>query len=293
MADDADVTLALFDGKSKVQLLAGQYRGLDGLRAVVDFDGGRVPAHSTTSYRPEINETVWVAVIDGVAYMLGPTVPKPADGEIVSTSSGIATVSTDVGEVQATYNSGASFSASDQVKLMWGNGCHIVGLKSTSPSAQEVPTAPGGSGERVTKTFAAIDSGSYQPGYGWRINDVWSSANNYGAWFYGTKIRDTVPSSADIIKAEIYLPPPERLTGTRPFGRHPYASKPAGAPTISATSTLSGTSGWTEIPTSLIDHLKSNVGGLGFDLGGWNIWPGTQDPQHGGNSGRLRVTYET
>lgn len=290
MAGEPEVILELFNNKSKVQLLAGNYRGLEELRAVVDFDGGRVPAHPTTAYRPEINEPVWVAVVDGVAYMIGPTIPKPPEGEIVSTGSGLAEVSTDIGTVQATYQSGASLNPGDVVKLFWSGGCHVIGVLSTSTPADVPAPGPGVSGLRTTTTFTAIDSGSYQAGFGWRINDVWSSANNYGAWFYGNKIRDTIPDSASIVSAEIYLPSPDRLTGARPFGRHSYPSKPGGAPTISATSTLAGTAGWVAIPTSLIDHLKANDGGLGFALGGWNIWPGTQ---RDGLSGAVRVTYET
>lgn len=290
MADEPGVILELFKNKSKVQLIPADYRGLDGLRAVVDFDGGRVPAHPMTAYRPEINDPVWVAVVDGVAYMVGPTVPKPAEGTIVSTGSGIATITTDIGEVTGTYESGASFSPGDAVKLYWSNGCHIIAKMSTSVAAAPVPVAPAAGGGRVTNTFTAIDSGSYQSGYGWRINDVWSSASNYGAWFYGNKIRDTIPDSALIVSAEVFLPSPDRLTGARPFGRHPHPSKPGGAPTVTATSTLPGTSGWVSIPTSLIDHLKVNDGGLGFDLGGWNIWAGTQ---RDGQSGAVRVTYDT
>jgi len=289
MADEPEVILELFKNKSKVQLLPGNYRGVDELRVVVDFDGGRVPAHPTTAYRPEVNESVWVAVVDGVAYMLGPTTPKPAEGTIVSTDSGIATVDTDLGEVEATYLSGATFTPGDAVKLFWSNGCHVLGVLSTSTTAGEVPPAPGGSGARVTTTFTAIDSGSYQDGYGWRINDVWSSASNSGAWFYGTKIRDTIPDSAAIVSAEIYLPLLKDL-GSFPFGRHGSASKPGGPVTITATSTLPGKSGWVPIPTSLIDDLKVNVGGLGFALGGYNIWAGTQ---RDGLSGAVRVTYDT
>lgn len=289
MADEPEVILELFKNKSKVQLLPGNYRGLDGLRVVVDFDGGRVPAHPTTAYRPEVNEPVWVAVVDGVAFMLGPTVPKPADGTYVSDSGGVATVATDIGDVEATYLSGASFTPGDELKLFWSDGCHILGKKSTSVAAGQVPPPGGSEASRFVKTFTAIDSGSYQSGYGWRINDVWSSASNIGAWFYGTKIRDTIPDNAVIVSAEIYLPLLKDL-GAAPFGRHDQASKPGGAVTITATSTLPGKSGWVSIPTSLIDELKVNTGGLGFGLGGYNIWAGTQKD---GQSGAVRVTYDT
>jgi len=285
---DADTVLGILGGKSQVRVIAGAYRGLDGLRALVDFDGGRVPAHFATGWRPGLNDPVWVTVVDGVAFLLGPTAPPASDGTVVSVASGIATISTDIGTVEATYNSGVTLTAGQEVKLLAHGGYHVVGVKSTSPTAPTVPDGPGGGGGRKTVTFTAIDSGSYQA-YWWN-NDVWSSASNKGLWFYGNKIRDTIPDSAVIVRAQIYLPPPIRLTGARPFGVHGYATKPPGAPTISSTSTLPGTSGWVDIPTNLIDHLKANTGGLGFDIGGWNIWPGVQ---RDGQSGAIRVTYDT
>lgn len=288
MTAETDALLELFDGKSNTRIIAGNFHGLDGLRALVDFDGGRVPAHFATAWRPGINDPVWVTVVDGVAWLLGPTAPQASDGSVVSVAAGLATINTDVGQITATYNSGVTLTAGQQVKLLAHGGYHVVGVKSTSPPPPEVPGGPGSGGGRVTQTFTAIDSASFQ--VSWWNNDVWSSANNRGCWFYGTKICDTIPDSATIVGAEIYLPPPTRLLGARPFGRHPYATRPGGAPSITATSTLPGTSGWVAIPTSLLDHLKSNVGGLGFDIGGYNIWPGVQRV---GQSGAVRVTYDT
>lgn len=287
-----EVLLRLLHEKTVTKVIPGNYRGLDGTRALVDFAGGRVPVNMATAWRPEMNEAVWVLISDGVPYLLGPTVAKPYDGTIVSTSGGFAVVDTDVGQVTATYEYGASLSAGQQVKLMWGNGCHIVAVMSAVPTPPDpvdppAPAAP--TPTRVTRTITANSSSSYQSGYGWRTNDVWSSAHNQGLWFYGTKIRDTIPNTATIISAQIYLPHWKQLLGARPFGRHAYASHPGGAPTISATSTLPGTSGWVSIPTTLIDWLKVNTGGVGFDIGGYNIWPGTQSD---GQSGALKITYQ-
>lgn len=283
------VTLGLLQGKAEVSVFSGAYRGMDGLRALVDFAGGRVPAH-LIGPRPSVNEPVWVMVVDAVAYVLGPTVPKPAVGTVVSASSGSAVISTDIGNVNARYDPAqVTLSASAEVRLVWGGGCWVLGVSSPPPEA-DVPDEDAGV-TRKTRTFTATGSGSWQSGYGWRTNDVWSSSSNKGAWFYGNQIRDTIPDSASIVKAEIYLPAPTtRIGSTRPFGRHSYSSQPGGEPTISATSTLPGVEGWTRIPSSLIDHLKSNAGGLGFGIGSWWVWPGTQK---NGSSGKLRVVYET
>lgn len=289
--NETDIIQKLIAGKAQVKVIPGNYRGLDGVQALVDFSGGRVPVSMATAFRPEINEAVWVLVVDGTPFLLGPTVPKPYDGTIVSTAAGIAVVSTDIGLVNATYEFGATLSASQQVKLIWGNGCHVVSVISTSPVPPDVPAPPQppeSAPSQYTKLITANSSSSYQSGYGWHTSDVWSSAHNQGLWFYGSKINDTIPDTATINSAQIYLPYPLQLLGSRPFGRHAYGSRPGGAPTLSATSTLGGTSGWVSIPTSLVDWLKANTGGVGFDIGGYNIWPGTQSD---GQSGALRITY--
>lgn len=269
--------------------LAATFRGLDDEhRAIVEFSGGRVPAYALTTL-PPLNETVWVQLAGSVAYMHGPVVPKPDEGGVVSASAGVAVVQTDIGDVTAAYDNGLLLlDPGDIVHMVWGpSGAWIDGVKTDyTPPTPPAPPAP--EQTRRTVEFGAIDSGSYQSGYGWRTNEVWSSASNQGGWFYGSAIRDTIPDAAPIYVAQIYLPPPTKLTGARPFGRHDYDTKPGGALTVHAASTLGATSGWVDIPLTLIDHLRANPGGLGFDYGGYNIWPGTQ---RDGQSGRLRVTF--
>lgn len=287
MATEVEALLKLIGSKLEGRALTGVYRGLDGIRAIVDFDGGRVPAHMMTPYMPEVNEAVWVLVLDGVAYVTGPAAPRPGNATVLSASGGTARVSTALGDVTATYDGATSYPAGTLVKLAWVEGAHIIGRRGAVP-APVVPPPPEQAGPQTqTRTFYPTDSGSYQPGYGWRTADVWSSSNNSGGWFYDNQIRDTIDDAAKILAAEIYLPKPDRLLGARPFGRHGHASKPQGALQFFDTSTLGGTEGWVGIPLGLIEHLKANTGGLGFDIGGWNVWPGKRD----GQSGALRVTF--
>lgn len=283
--NESQVALDLIGEKSTVHRAVGVYRGVDGSRVLVDFDDRRIPAYSFAGYVPELNEPVWVEIVDGVAYMGGPTVPKPSQGVVASVTGGIATVTVTGGTITATAPAGII--ALDIVKLYWANGAHILAkIGSTAPPV--VPPAPTPAPARRTQTFTAIDSGSFDSR--WWTGDVYSSASNRGAWFYGSKIRDTIPPTAWIASAEIYLPPPKRLLGARPFGRHGHGTKPAGAPSIVDTSTLGGTSGWVSIPTGLVDALKAGTGGVGFALGGYNIWPGVQAD---GQSGALRITFDS
>lgn len=285
--DESQVALDLISEKSTVRRAVAVYRGISGSRVLVDFDGRRIPAYSFAGYVPELNEPVWVEILDGVAYMGGPTLPKPAEGVVQTFSPGTATVSTSLGPVTATVAAGATLVALDIVKLYWANGAHVLG-KIGSNAPPIVPPAPAPAPARRTVVFTAIDSGSFDGR--WWTGDVYSSASNRGAWFYGSKIRDTIPSSAYIASAEVYLPNPKRLLGARPFGRHGHGTKPAGAPSIVDTSTLSATSGWVPIPTALVDALKTGTGGVGFALGGYNIWPGVQAD---GQSGALRITFDS
>ena len=288
MVSEADILLQKLMGKAEVRFLPGSFRGLDtDLRAIVDFSGGRVPAHVLGPV-PAINDSVWVQIVNGVAYMHGPTTPKPDEGTIALAVSGTATVTTSIGDIEATYDDGLLLlDPGDVVRLLWGpSGAWILGV-TVSALAPDVPPGPGGGSGRQTREFTAIDSGSWQSGFGWRTQDIWSSSNNKSGWFYGSQIVDTIPDTASIVSSQIFLPNPIRLSGARPFGRHAYTEKPGGEPTISATSTLPGTSGWVDIPTTLIDHLKANPGGLGFGFGGYNVWPG------GGQSGTVRVTYDS
>lgn len=289
MASESEVLLKLIDEKSTVQVLSGFYRGLDGDRATVDFANGRVPAYFTSAYMPAVNDPVWVMVADGVAYMLGPTTPKPAEGLVLFVTDGVVTVDTPVGQVLASHNVGQVLTAGDRVKLHWSDGCHVLGVVSVAAQTPDVPPPAGGGTGRVTKTFTAVDSGTRGNSMGWWTNDVRNSASNQGGWFYGNKIRDTIPDSAVIEKAEIYLPLISSRFPNAPFGRHGFASKPSGALSFSDTSELPSKSGWVRIPNSLINHLKANAGGLGFTGGtGDSTWAGTQKDAQ---SGAVRVTY--
>lgn len=290
----ADAILTLLQGKSSVRLLTGSFVGFDvaGGRMLVDFDQGRVPAHPVTAWRPEPTSLVWVAVVDGVAYVVGPAVNPPADGTVVSTASGIATISTDIGNIEATYNSGVTLTAGQEVKLLAGNGYHVIGVKSTSPAAKVAEEAPGATVRGHTVEFGARgDSGSYRAGSGWWQSQVWASDNNLGAWFYDNTIADTIPAHATGFTVEIYLSVVQKYGSAPNFALHSYATRPGGSPSLSSSTAVSfGGSGWLTLPASFGDALKSGGGsrGIGLNHGGYNKFASpAADPM----SGRLRISY--
>ena len=286
---DAATVLALLAGKSKVKVVSGFYRGLDGLRVLVEFDGGLVPCSTVTAYRPALNEPVWVASVDDQLFLLGPTRPLPADATVVSTASGIAELTTDIGGVSATYESGATLSAGQRVKLMWGGDMpHVISVKSFDPDAVVPPGASGSGVKEYTKTFTATQAGSY--GSSWWQSQVWSSDNNLGAWFYGSKIPDTIPSGATIQWIEIYLSPQQIFGSPANFGLHNHTSKPGGAPTIGSLTATAPHAGWLRLPTSFGNALRrgGSAKGIGIEHGGFHIFRSlSEDAQ----SGALRIRY--
>lgn len=271
------------------EALVGVFVSQSGNIATVDQGGRRLQVKSTTQVPCRVGDPVRLDWRHGELVMLGPSVARAVLGRITAAGNP-ATVEYPNGSGitdSLPVLNGVALSVNDIVFLDWASGGLVVG-KVASPVAPPAPIGGGGvPGQVLTLTFFPIDSGSYQSGYGWRTTEVWSSASNQGAWFYGDQIQATIPDTAVIQAASIYLPSPTRLLGAAPFGRHGYATKPGGAPSFAGLTTLPALSGQVAIPTTLIDHLKANTGGLGFDFGGYNVWPAD------GGSGALTVTYAT
>lgn len=287
--DESEVLLRLIAEKSVVRVVAGAYRGMDGLRAVVDFDGGRVPAHFATAWRPVVNDAVWVLIVDGVAWITGPTAPLASDGTVVSVSGGVATIATDIGNVAATYNTGVSLTAGLTVKLLAHGGYHVIGVKASTPTAPTPDPGAGGGGTVVTQTFTAIDAGSFQ-NYWW-TGRVIAGSSNEGCWFYDYKMPWTIPATAVPSSIEIYLNPVQ-LQGSDPiFTTHQYGAKPGGSPGLAGGVPIDVAGpGWYPLPLSFFHALKSGGGsaGIGLNHGGYNIFASlAQDPQ----CGAIRTTY--
>jgi hypothetical protein len=288
--DQTSVLLKLIGDKSRVQMVRGYYRGLDdGLRVLVDFDQGRVPAHPMTSYRPAINEPVWVMVVDNVAYLVGPTRPLPPEGVVVSVDGGLVAVSTDIGNFEATFPSGEVLTGGQLVKLFWsGEKPHVLSVMSTAVDE----ATPGGGGLTVlsdrTETFTAVSSGSF--GSSWWTSQVWSHPDHVGAWFFGSKIADTIPASASILSVEVFISAVAISGAAANFATHTSTSQPAGTPTFSATTAVAPAAGWVTLPVAFGNRLRAGGGGFGVGVvhGGSHKFHGVNvDPM----SGALRIGY--
>lgn len=295
MVDDLTQLKRALANTDQVTRLPGFYRGPTvpaSSQGYVDVGGGRIPA-DFTGFQPALNAPVWVLIINGTATILGTSTPTPGTGTIVSSSGGLASVTTAFGTLTGVpFDTRLTLTAGQVVKMSWPDGPYIDSVKSTQPLDPSVPVAPGGGSKTQSQTFLARDSASFQSGRWW-TNDVWYGTNNLpGAWFYGSKIKDTIPSSATIVSVEIYLHVTQAYGSAPQIGRHNFGSRPGSGFSITSKQTLSGIGagyrGFVSLNTSLGDFLKANTGGVGTDGAGLAVFAGTQ---RDGQSGALRIKW--
>ncbi|MBO1739661.1 hypothetical protein [Leifsonia sp. TF02-11] len=291
MTGESDALNRALAGRPKVRILQGAFVSASTTGCLIDIGGNRIPALFGTSFMPDVNEIVWVWNIGKQFFLMGPATAKPDRGTVQSISGGLVTLLTPLGTTIAAPYSGATPSAGQVMKLLWHGGPFAM-LMSTSPTANPVPGTPGAATGTHADEFPAIDSGSYGSGRWW-TPQVWGSDSNLGAWFYGTKIPDTVPGSAVIQRVEVYIPPASQIIGSAPnFATHAYATKPGGSPTLSTVGAVGIRGGWVDLGAAGIaigNALKAGGGayGIGLNHGGNNILSSlAQD----GFSGRLRIT---
>lgn len=291
MVDDVSVLLDL-TSRRKVKVWPATFVGLDGTSGRVLCDvanglvTGRVPAQVMTSYRPEIGERVFVLSVDGAYFLTGPALPKPALGTVTQVGSSTVTLDTDMGPVQATYDAGTTLSASQVVKLLWSDGAHVVGVLAVTPTPTLPPDPPMPTERTHVDVFTAVDAGSFV-GTRWQQPEPWASDAALGAWFYGSKVHDTL-QGAPVSKVELWSTLAQRSGAAPNFGVHPHAMKPETAPTITDAVPLSAPDGaWLTLPVAFGQFLANNVGGIGLAHGGSNMFRSLADDPM---SGALRIT---
>lgn len=288
MIDETTQLLTMLNKKSSVTPLVGSFVSVNLGGCVVDVGGGRIPAKFGSAYLPEINESVLVWFIDGTPYVMGPTTTKPGRGTVVSVSAGLVTLTTSIGPVTVPYAATVSPAAGQVMALMWQEGGFAVAVLSTSPPAGIAPPAANAGSAVHVDVFTAIDAGSRQSS-GWWTPKVYASDTNLSAWFYGTKIQDSLPAGTSVSNVEIYISA-QQISGSAPiFALHPHQIRPAGAPSLSSSTAIAVRPGWVGLPVAFGNALKSGGGsaGVGINHGGYSIFNSlTTD----GQSGALRIS---
>jgi hypothetical protein len=263
--------------------------GFEGSLAVVNTGETTIRVPFTGQTLPPPGYAVQLEVRDGQVTVTGSAVPLPDTGVILATGEYLATVDANGIDYELPYQSAYLPIVGDQVEITWTRDTGVIQGKVTAfPVATAPPVAaPVTGGSFHPAPFTAVDSGSY--GSRWFTGDVYASDSNTGAFFYGSKVRDSIPDNAAITGARIYLNP-RQSSGAAPILRaHTSATKPGGPVTFTGAGyALPARSGWVNIPTSMVDFLKANNGGIGFEHGGYSIFRGVSSD---GLSGALDISW--
>jgi hypothetical protein len=284
--DEVGVVQGLLDGKARVNTYLATFVSFTPDDMKFDIGPERISARSWTSYRPEVNEPVWVVSVNGRFFFVGAALSKPGQGEVLALVDDRAIVGTDIGDVTASVPESAELVPGSIVTLYWQGGAHVMTVLSSPLPVVEPPPAPSTGATQHVDTFLAIDAGTFGGG-NWKQRQVWASASTLGAWFYGTKIVDTL-RAAQVQKIEIFCTLTSVYGDPPVFATHPHGSQPTGAPALSNSTPRAVSSGvWLELPVAFGQWLAANVGGVGLNHGGFNKFRSlTEDPQ----SGALRIT---
>lgn len=284
--DEVSAIQDLLGDKSTVNTYLATFVSFEREEMLFDVGPERIPAKAMTSYRPEVNEPVWLVSINRRFYFIGAALSKPGQGEILGLVDGRALVDTDIGEITASVAEGVGLVRGQIVTLYWQGGATVMNVLSTPRPVVEPPPAQGNAAVQHVDTFTAVDAGTFGGG-NWNQRQVWASASTLGAWFYGSKIVDTL-RGAPVQRIEIFCTLAQVFGDAPVFATHSHASKPGGAPALGNSTALRVSSGiWLELPLAFGQHLAGTPGGVGLNHGGFNKFRSlAEDPQ----SGALRIT---
>lgn len=287
--------------KSTVTPRIGRYVGNEGMNALVDLGDQRVSARFATPWVPQTNEPVWIDSVDGMLRLVGPTQPKPGVGVIETISGTTAVVQTDFGNyTMPVAPTDPMPSSGDSVGISWSTTPWCTLLVDVPDPVPPPPPPSGGGVEVKTAEFRAIDSGSTDRGSArWWTAQPYASNSTFGAWFYGTQIKDTIPAGAELVYEEgvpqlaMFIAYRQRQGGLPRFALHSDPYK-AGVPTFGPYTEWAPAGGGFFTPPDAADWFNAlkaggSWWGIGLDQGGYNIFANlAQD----GFSGALRIKWK-
>jgi len=292
MIEEAEVILRNLDDRVPVQVRRATFvETTSAGGAVVDMMTSRFTAEFGSGFIPQAGEVVQIMSI-GERHLLFPARPLPGVGTVTTVSGDWATVQTVIGEYRMPFIGTAPASGA-LVALSWSEVPHVVGKLSTSPDPVNPTPNPGGGTVR-SATFRATDTGSTdrsQPR--WWSGRPMASNSTFGAWFYGTQIRDTIPAGATLVKLEFFVSWQQRQGSAPRFALHNQARK-AGIPSFGGYTEWNPNGGWQVPPMAAawFNALKAGGGqyGVGLNQGGWNIFSSRADDSM---SGALRISWRS
>lgn len=290
MIEEASAILDGVGQKSRVMVRRATFVKVVAGSAQVDMVSSRFLAEFGTGYVPQPGETVQVLTVED-RHLVLPARALPGTGTVLSASGDYVTVATVVGEQRLPYV-GATPSAGNVVGISWSETPFVIGKLSTSPNPTPPPPDPGGGGAVRSATFMAIDTGSSDRGAArWWQAQPWASNTTFGAWFYGSQIKDTIPAGAQFVSLEFYVSWQSRSGGDPRFVLHDAASK-GSLPNYSAYVQWGPAGGWQTPPGAgdWFNALKAGGSwwGVGLNQGGYSRFSSrAQDSM----SGAIRISW--
>ena len=293
---ETDAVLGQLARKSVVSRRRARYVGAEGGQALVDMGDQRFPVpFASAGFVPQVNEPVWVDSVDGSLFMTGPVTPKPGTGVVLTTGDPLVTVTTDFGDFQMPF-AGEQPTSGDTVGISWSTEPWCVRLSTSvdPPPPPPAPTPPAG-GVKVAE-FRAIDAGSVRKGgsHYWNARP-WSSPSNYGLWFYGSQIKDTIPAGAEFVSLEFYSSWAVRRWPNPRWGTHNLFHK-SGAPSVAGSAEWEpgDGAGWRTPPWAVdwFNGLKAGGSAAGIALNAQGT--GQEEARslaEDGMSGALRIRW--
>ncbi len=278
----------------------GRFVGLsvDGL-ALVDMGDSRFPSEFGADYIPQVNEPVQVLSV-GSQHLMFPLGAKPKVGTVVSLAgAGSSTVPVDTatGRLSALYL-GDSPAAGSRVLLEWTEeGPVVVGVLSTSPPPPAPPdpdpTPPKQVRSVIFRAVAAGSSDRDRPR--WWTGNPYASNSTFGAWWYGSAIKDTIPANAEFVSLAMKITRVRDEGGAPRFALHTELNhNPGTLPAYSPYVEWDPPSGWHTPPNAAdwFHSLKAGGGwaGVGLNQGGFNIFA---DLAQDGESGALSISWRS
>lgn len=292
MIDEAGGLSDMFGEIPSVRVRRAIYREASASgTAWVDMGDSRFACDFAAGYVPRPGETVWI-ISTGERYLMFPARPLPGTGVVITVGSGLANVQTIVGTFSMPYI-GSAPSSGNIVGISWSEQPFVLGALSVQPAAP--PPAPDpGAGQVRSATFRALDTGSTDRGSArWWQSQPWASNSTYGAWFYGTQIRDTIPASAQLVSLEFFASWQQRQGDAPRFALHNAASK-SGLPSFGSYTAWSPGDGWQVPPmaSAWFGTLRNGGGmlGVGLNQGGYNRF---SDLAQNSMSGALRISWRS
>lgn len=290
MIDESAAILQRLEALTPVAVRKATFVEPDDGFAVVDMGDSRFVADFGTGYVPVPGETVQIISV-GERHLLFPAGPKPGVGTVVTSSGLQAQVETSNGTFSMPYT-GDQPASGDRVLVHWTEDGPVCGARLSTTPEPPPPIPTPDTGTVRSATFRAIDAGSTDRGQSrWWQAQPWASNTTFGAWFYGTQIRDTIPAGATLVSLEFFSAWASRSGGAPRFALHNLAAK-TGVPSFGAYTEWVPGDGWQSVPMAAAWFAALKAGGLslgvGLNQGGWNQFSSLAQNSM---SGALRISW--